>query len=149
MLPAWFTLAGNTEYSYRRSIAGQNFTREYFLANAAVGKKIFRSRQGEVSLFVNDIFNQNVGFRRVAQPLYIQNQYSSVIGRYVGVKFTWNIRRFGKNGSTNMNMYQIESEHGHGSPGGGMQGGGMQGGGMQGGGRGFGGPGGRGGGRPF
>jgi hypothetical protein len=125
VLPAWFTLAGNAEYSYRKSIAGQNFSREYFLANLAVGKKIFRSRQGEISLFVNDIFNQNVGFRRIAQAQYIQNQFNAVIGRYVGIKFSWNIRKFGKNGSTNMNMYQIDSggygghRHGPGGPGGG------------------------------
>jgi hypothetical protein len=118
ILPASFTIAGNAEYNYRKSIAGQDFSREYFLANAAIGKKVFRSRQGEISVFVNDIFNQNVGFRRSAQAQYIQNQYNSVIGRYIGVKFAWNIRRFGKNGSTNMDLYQMGGGGGHGHGGG-------------------------------
>jgi hypothetical protein len=141
VLPAYFTIAGNAEWSYRRSIAGQDFTREYFVANAAVGKKIFRSRQGEISLVVNDIFNQNIGFRRTAAAQYIQNRTNSVIGRYVGLKFTWNIRRFGKNGSTNMDLYNTGGWGGRGGRGPGGPGGGP--GGPPPGGGGFGG------GRPF
>ncbi len=119
VLPAYFTLAGNMEWESYRSLSGQDFSRSYFIANAAVGKKVFRSRQGEISLFVNDLFNQNVSFRRRSEALYIQNQVNSAIGRYVGVKFTWNIRRFGKNGSQNMDMYQMGRGGWGGGPGGG------------------------------
>jgi hypothetical protein len=120
VLPAWFTLTGNAEWEYYKSLSGQNFNHDQLIANAGIGKKIFRSRQGEVSLFVNDIFNQNVSFRRRADSEGIQNQINSTIGRYFGVKFVWNIRRFGKNGSRNMDLYDTGGDRNfHGGRGGG------------------------------
>ncbi|MDR2894332.1 MAG: outer membrane beta-barrel family protein [Alistipes sp.] len=111
VLPADFTFAGNVSYVNDASLVGQSFRQEFMIANAAVGKKIFRSRLGEISVLVNDIFNQNVSFRRRAEALYIQNQTSSAIGRYVGLKFTWNIRHFGRHGSQNLDMYEIDTDH--------------------------------------
>jgi hypothetical protein len=131
ILPASFTVSGNAWFYNYRSLSGQEFNREYLIANAGLGKKIFRSKQGEVSVFVNDIFNQNVNFRRRAEPQYIQNQTDSTIGRYFGVKFTWNIRRFGKNGSRNMDMYQMNDEFRHGPGPGGFRGPGPGGGGFR------------------
>ncbi len=118
VLPLDFTISGNMNFYDYQVLRGEEFNQRYFIANAAVGKKIFRSRSGEVSLFVNDIFNRNVGFRRRAYAEYIQNEINSVIGRYFGVKLTWNIRKFGKNGSQNMQMYNIDDGHGHGGHGG-------------------------------
>ena len=114
VLPLEFTISGNMRFLDYQVLRGENFKQRYIIANAAVGKKIFRSRSGEVSLFVNDIFNQNVGFRRRAEARYIQNEINSVVGRYFGVKLTWNIRKFGKNGSQNIQMYNIDDGHGHG-----------------------------------
>jgi hypothetical protein len=143
VLPASFTLSGNMEWEGYNSLSGQDFSRDYIIANAAIGKKVFRNRQGEISLFVNDIFNQNISFRRNAQAQYIQNQIDTAIGRYFGVKFTWNIRYFGKNGSTNMDLYDTGGRGGRGGfgPGGPPPGGPPPGGGgpPMGGGRGFGG----------
>ena len=87
----------------------------------------------------------------------MQNSTSSVIGRFFGVKFTYNLRRYGQsrsgkvigeNGVENRNMRQQGPPQGMppGGPGGmrGGQGGpGGMGGGMRGGGGGFGGGGGR------
>ncbi len=124
ILPANFTLAGNMEYYKYNSISGASFDREYIIANAAIGKKVLRSKLGEVSIFVNDIFNQNIGFRRNFSAQYVQNQINSVIGRYFGVKFAWNIRMFGKNGSQNIDMYHMDDGHSHGGRGGHGHGGG-------------------------
>ncbi|MDR2890458.1 MAG: outer membrane beta-barrel protein [Alistipes sp.] len=126
VLPLDFTISGNMSFYNYQVLKGRDFNQQYFIANAGIGKKIFRSRQGEVSIFVNDIFNQNVGFRRRAYPEYIQNETFSAVGRYFGVKLTWNIRRFGKNGSQNASMYNIDDhqEHNHGGGGRGGFGGG-------------------------
>ena len=51
---------------------------------------------GEVQLIANDVFNQNTGFGRSWNSLYMQNSRSSVIGRYYGVKFSYNLRRYGR-----------------------------------------------------
>ncbi len=106
VLPLEFTVAANFNFDSYKSISGEPLDRSFFIANASVGKKVFRNKRGEVSLFCNDIFNQNVSFRRSWQSQYMQNQTNSTIGRYFGVKFTWNIRKFGKNGSQNPAMYE-------------------------------------------
>jgi hypothetical protein len=63
-----------------------------------------------VSIFVNDIFNQNIDFRRQADAQGISSIANSAVGRYFGVKFTWNIRKFGKNGSQDIKMYDMPTE---------------------------------------
>ncbi len=108
-----FTLSGNAAYNSYDVLRGQPFSQHYFIANAGVGKKVFRSQLGEVSLFVSDIFNQNVSFRRRSYAQYIQNEINSAVGRYFGVKFVWNLRMFGKHGSTDMSLYQMPSSGGH------------------------------------
>ncbi len=134
VLPKGFTLAANFMYFDYAALTGLDLSRRYFIANAAVGKKVFRSQRGEVSLFINDIFNQNVDYRPEATAEYFQRVANSAVGRYFGVKFTWNIRKFGKNGSQNIDMYQTpQDDHRHGSPGGPPPGGGYRGGGFGGG----------------
>ena len=106
VLPLDFTVDGSLNFDSYNTLKGNDFDRSYLIANASIGKKIFRNKLGEVSLFCNDIFNQNVSFRRSWQAQFIQNQTSQTIGRYFGVKLTWNIRKFGKNGSQNPEMYR-------------------------------------------
>lgn len=143
VLPLEFTVSGNVVYNNYASLTGQPFDQRYLLAGAAIGKKVFRNKRGEVNLFVSDIFNQNISFRRSAEAQYIQNETNSVIGRYFGLRFTWNIRKFGKNGSQNPAMYEntdgqrrFEGPPGGGPPPGGgvyYRGGGGGGGGFRGG----------------
>ncbi len=133
VLPLSFTIAANFNLDSYNSVKGEDLNRSYFIANASIGKKIFRSKQWEVNLFCNDIFNQNTSFRRTWQSEYMQNRTNLTIGRYFGVKLTWNIRKFGKNGSQNPDMYRNSGDGERmGPPGGG-------GGGYRGGGGGFGG----------
>lgn len=54
---------------------------------------------------VNDIFNQNKSFVRTTGSGWTQNATNSVIGRYFMVQFSFNLRRFGKKGSTNIKDY--------------------------------------------
>ncbi len=126
VLPLDFTIDGSVNFDTYNSLKGQDFDRSFLIANASIGKKIFRNKRGEINLFCNDMFNQNTSFRRVWAAQYIQSQTSSTIGRYFGVRFTWNIRKFGKNGSQNPDMYQnTDGERRYdGPPPGGMGGGG-------------------------
>jgi hypothetical protein len=107
VLPADFTISGDGFYTNYDALTGGDFDQSYVLLNASIGKKIFRDKSGEISLFCNDIANQNISFRREWNSDNMTNEINSVIGRYFGVKFTWNIRKFGKNGSQNMDMYQM------------------------------------------
>ncbi|MDR0907295.1 MAG: outer membrane beta-barrel protein [Rikenellaceae bacterium] len=117
VLPANFTISGDAFYTNYNALTGGAFDEQYVLLNASVGKKIFRDRSGEISLFCNDIANQNTSFQRQWNADNMANVTNSVIGRYFGVKLTWNIRLFGKNGSHNIDMYQSPGGGGFGGPG--------------------------------
>jgi hypothetical protein len=114
VLPLDFTIAANFNYTNYAALTGLDLSRQYIFVNAAVGKKIFRNKQGEISLFVNDIFNQNIDYRPETNAEYFQTVSNSAVGRYFGVKLIWNIRKFGKNGSQNIEMYDMPSnDSGH------------------------------------
>ena len=82
-----------------------DYKEDYVLCNLYLGKKIFRNQLGEIQIGVNDVANQNTAFVRSTGSGYTQNLTNSVIGRYFSVQFVYNLRRFGKKGSTNMKDY--------------------------------------------
>ena len=69
------------------------------ICNLGVGMKLLRKR-GELQLVVNDLFQQNKGFSHSTNVQYTQISTRDVIGRYYGVKFTYNYRNFGKRKSS-------------------------------------------------
>ena len=128
------TLHANARYSQYVGIS-ENAKRQNnteFVANFGIGMKVFQ-KLGEFQLVANDVFNRETGYSRSWNTLYMQSSTRSVIGRYFGLRFTYNIR------SKNMraaNTNQSGNMGGHGGYGGGY-GGGMgrsMGGGMMGGG---------------
>jgi hypothetical protein len=122
---AWkgFTLTANGTYNQYKGIT-DDYNEEILLCNAYIGKKIFKDQMGEISIGVNDIFNQNRDFRRSTGANYIQNTTNLAIGRYVAVQFVYNIRSFGK-GSSAKDFDNIGMGGGPGGPGGGRRGMGM------------------------
>ncbi|MBR5811652.1 MAG: outer membrane beta-barrel protein, partial [Alistipes sp.] len=130
------TLRANASYSEYVGIS-ENAKRQNnseLIANFGMGMKVFK-KLGEIQLVANDIFNRETGYSRSWNTLYMQSSTRSVIGRYFGIKFTYNIR------SKNMQSGAASSNNGGGfgggyggGMGGGMRGGGGFGGGMMGGG---------------
>ena len=89
------------------------YDEHYVLCNLYLGKKLFRNNLGEIQIGVNDVANQNTAFVRSTGSGYTQNLTNSVIGRYFSVQFVYNLRKFGKKGSTNMKDYDYnESKSG-------------------------------------
>ncbi|MBR2424930.1 MAG: outer membrane beta-barrel protein [Tidjanibacter sp.] len=111
---AWggFTFTANATYSQYKGIT-DDYNEEYLLCNAFIGKKLFKDRRGELSIGVNDIFDQNKDFRRSVGTNYLSNTTNLAIGRYVAVQFVYNLRIFG-NGSTAKDFDNLQ-----GGPGGG------------------------------
>ena len=131
------TLSANARYNEYVGIS-ENAKRQNnseFLANFGIGMKVFK-KLGEIQLVANDVFNRETGYSRSWNSLYMQSSTRSVIGRYFGVRFTYNIRSKNmRSGASN------NSGGGYGGGFGGGYGGGFGGGGgMRGG---FGGGGGR------
>ena len=131
------TLSANGHYSKTQglnSLASQ-LDHENLICNFGIGMKVFK-KMGEFQLVANDVFNRNDGFGRSWNSQYMQTSMSSVIGRYYGIKFTYNLRRNTGGGQSNNRSREgfVPSMMGGGMPGG--FGGGMGG---PGGGGGFGG----------
>lgn len=91
----WITWAGITlradgSYSKYRGIT-DNFSEEFLMLNASIGKKLFKNQRGEISIRVNDILDRNKSFVRSVTDNYIQNVTSNVIGRYASLNFVYNL----------------------------------------------------------
>lgn len=94
-----FTLTANASYNQYRGLT-DDYNQEFLLCNAYIGKKVFKDQRGELSVGVNDIFDQNKDFNRSVGANYIQTSTNLAIGRYVAVQFVYNIRSFGKGSSS-------------------------------------------------
>ena len=138
------TLSANGHYSKTQGLntLASQLDHENLICNFGIGMKLFK-KMGELQLVANDVFNRNDGFGRSWNSQYMQTSMSSVIGRYYGIKFTYNLRRNTSSGQSN-NRSRGDFDPSMMPPGGGPGGGGF-GGGMGDFGGGFGG--GRGGGR--
>lgn len=90
-----FTFTGAVTYNQYKGLTS-DYDEQYVLCNLYIGKKIFRNQLGEISIGVNDLFNQNTSFRRTVESSYIQNSTNLAIGRYFSVQFVYNLRAFGK-----------------------------------------------------
>lgn len=99
-----FTFTGSASWSQYRGITS-DYEEQYTLCNLYIGKKIFRNQLAEISVGVNDLFNQNTSFRRTVASSYIQNSTNLAIGRYVAVQFVYNLRNFGKGATRSASEY--------------------------------------------
>lgn len=104
VFPLGFTFTASASYTQYIGFTN-DYDDSYVLCNAYIGKKIFRNKRGEIMVGVNDIFNQNKAFVRSTGSGYTQNAINSTIGRYYMVQFAYNLRRFGKKGSRNIQDY--------------------------------------------
>ncbi len=119
-----FTFFGDTTFTQYAGIT-DDFNEQYVLCNLSLGHKLFKNNRGEISLNVNDLFNQSESFTRTITDTYIANVKTNTIGRYYGVKFTFDLRKFKGSNTLNIddNTGGVRRERPSGGPGG--MGGGM------------------------
>ena len=106
-----FTLTAGVSYVQYIGFTNK-YNEDYVLCNVYIGKKIFKNKRGEIQIGVNDIFDQNTSFARSTGSGYTQNAWNSCIGRYFSVQFVYNLRHFGKKGSTKMSDYGYKESTG-------------------------------------
>ena len=96
------TLSANGHYSKTQGLntLASQLDHENLICNFGIGMKVFK-KMGEFQLVANDVFNRNDGFNRSWNSQYMQTSMSSVIGRYFGLKFTYNLRRNTGGGQNN------------------------------------------------
>ncbi len=63
--------------------------------DAYISKKFLKSKQLELRLYVYDILNQNIGYTRMAQENFVQENTYNTISRYGILGFVWNFSKTG------------------------------------------------------
>lgn len=89
------TLNGSFNQYIGLNQLSSQLNRSEVICNVGLGYKVLK-KMGEIQLTANDIFNGTTGFSRIWDALYMQNSTRSVIGRFFGIKFTYNLRRYGQ-----------------------------------------------------
>lgn len=94
----WFVQNDVSNQSYTGMSDG--FNQSYWLWNAAVGKKFFKNKTGELKLSVFDLLKQNQSIIRNVTATYIEDSQSRVLQQYFMLSFTYSLKNFGS-GRTN------------------------------------------------
>lgn len=90
----WFLQNDVINQYYSGLSAG--FNQNFWLWNAAIGKKFLKSRAAEIKLSVFDLLKQNQSISREVTANYIQDVQSQVLQQYFMLTFTYSLKNFGK-----------------------------------------------------
>lgn len=71
-----------------------DFDQNYLLWNMSIGKKIFESQRGEISLSVFDLLKQNNSLSRTITETYTQDVQTNVLQQYFMLSFKYDLRVF-------------------------------------------------------
>ena len=90
----WFVQNDLNHQIFKGLSAG--YDRNFTLWNAAIGKKFFKNKTGEIKLSVFDILKQNQSVSRNVTNTYIEDSRSEVLQQYYMLTFSYNLKNFGK-----------------------------------------------------
>jgi hypothetical protein len=73
----------------------EGFNQNYWLWNAAVGKKFLKNQAGELKLSVFDLLKQNRSIARTITESYIEDVQNQVLTQYFMLTFSYRLKNFG------------------------------------------------------
>lgn len=99
----WFVQNDVNNQSYSGLSAG--FNQNYWLWNAAIGKKFLKNKAGELRLSVFDLLKQNRSITRNVTESYVEDVQNQVLTQYFMLTFSYKLKNFGiaKPASQNQN----------------------------------------------
>ena len=87
-------LIASTDLDYTiNSGLSAGFNQHVAYWNASLALQVFKKKDGEIKLAVYDILSQNKSLTRSTGDNYIQDTRTNVLGRYLMLSFTYNIRK--------------------------------------------------------
>ncbi|HRP54971.1 TonB-dependent receptor [Agriterribacter sp.] len=98
-LPYKFDLSSNADFNFRQKTNVFDQNRNTIIWNASLSKRLFKETCS-LKFSVNDILDQNIGFRRDIQSNFITENTYATLRRFWMVSFTWN---FSKNNAQTQN----------------------------------------------
>jgi hypothetical protein len=91
----WKGLVFRTELSHQfYNGLSEGYDQNFWLWNASIGKKLFKSQLGELKLSVFDLLKENTSIQRTVSDTYIEDVQSNVLQQYFMLTFTYNLRNF-------------------------------------------------------
>jgi hypothetical protein len=93
---AFKSLVIATDFDYILNTGlGEGYNQAIPLWNASIAKQIFKKKNGEIKLSVNDILNQNQSITRTVSDNNITDTRTVVLQRYFLLSFTYNLNKAG------------------------------------------------------
>jgi hypothetical protein len=72
----------------------ESYNQNYLIWNITFGKKIFKKKNGQISIQVNDLLDQNKDVSRSVTDYYVSDSWSNTIGRYGMITFSYTFRSY-------------------------------------------------------
>lgn len=89
----WF-LQNDLTYQIYDGLTG-GFNQNFCLWNAAIGKKFFKNKSGELKISVFDILKQNQSISRLVTNTYLEDSRNLVLQQYFMMTFSYSLKNFG------------------------------------------------------
>ena len=89
-----WVISSDFDYYLNTGLA-EGYNQAIPLWNASIAHQMFKKKNGEIKLSVNDILNQNESIRRNVGTNYIEDTRTLVLKRYFMLTFTYNINKGG------------------------------------------------------